>query len=397
MDGLEGPQTLRLLGSAGSNRAMEAELKRLAVRGLSQPPGKPERLTEQSLRYPFRADLAWLAVRYARTPSRILWDILDVQAERLEPLYERCLHGLASRLAWLEPNLSFSVDVRRSDDFAAGPLQIRGVVKNALVAAAEGLRCPLRLDAQNPDLLFRVEAGESRVVVSIDLAGRSLHRRGARVHVAEASLKETLAAQLLLLARWNPRREALIDPMAGAGTLLLEAAAMAQGASIWPSAERPPVHRLRPFRELEQDAPDLFPGPLPPLVGVEVHTPAHRAFTTNVSRARLGSAIRILHGDFRDMPPDQLTPKVDPSEPGLVVANPPYGERLAEGRGRERELQGLYEDLRDWWRSLGPGWRLALLGPGPALRAVFGDRPRLNKPMRNGALRVALLVYESSL
>lgn len=386
---------LRLVGGSGANRAMEAELKRLAARALGGRLPKPRRDDPQTLVYPFAPDLAWLALRYARTPSRVLWDVLILEASRLEPLYDRIVDALSAlEPEWLKSSPGFSVEVRHAEAFAAGPLQIRGTVKNAVMdyGRAKGLK--LELAPGEAELTLRVEAESDRVRLSIDLGGRSLHRRGQRTLVGEASLKETLAAQILTLARWDARSEALVDPMAGAGTFALEAVGAALGASTWP--QTPPIGRVAPFDELEHDAPELFPGTPPSIAAIEVHTPSHRALRTNLERAGMDH-VAAIHGDFRDIPVDLLVERWDGLEAlperGLIVVNPPYGERLEQGRGHDPELEALYGDLYEWWQSFGQGWRIALLGPGRPLKAAFGGHPQLDKPMKNGPLSVNLLVY----
>ncbi len=386
------PDVLRLLGSSGANRAMEAELKRLASRSLGGRLPRPARPSPQTLVYPFDPELAWLAVRYSRCASRVLWDLVRAEAARLEPLYAAVVGHLSSAPAWAAPGARFAVDVVRSDGFPAGPLQIRGAVKNALIDASAAWG-RLELDPDDPDLLFRVEADEAGATVSLDLAGRSLHRRGFRRRVSEASLKETLAAQVLLLSRWDPRTEAIVDPMAGTGTFVLEAAGSAVGASVWRAPDRPIAARFPPFCGRPTDTPDLFPGTEPALAAIEVHTPVHRALRENLAEAGLDERVLALHADFRDVPPNELPARLG-ADRGLVVVNPPYGERLEQGRGHDPELDGLYADLHQWWMDLGEGWRIALLGPRRPLMAHFGDRPRLDKPMKNGALSVSLLVYE---
>lgn len=391
------PGRLRVVGASGSNRAMEAELKRLAPRALGERLPKPERLDPQTLVFDFQPALAWLAVRYARTPSRVLWDLFDVDPTRLEPLYEAVVEQLLEmRPPWMREGARISVEVRRSDLFPAGPLQIRGAVKNAIMDAGRQLGVRLELSPESPDLLFRVEADDIGATLSLDLGGRSLHRRGYRKQTSEASLKETLAAQMLLLARWDARSEALIDPMTGAGTLLLEGWGAALGSTTWPSGP-PPIGDFAPFDTLPKEAPDLFPGTPPPMAGIEVHTPTFRALTQNLDSAT--DAITAIHGDFRDFPGDMIAKEMGHAhlpDKGLVIVNPPYGERLEKGRGHDPELDALYEDLRQWWLSLGPGWRIAILGPGRPLKAIFGGHPKLDKPMRNGPLSVSLLVYDGA-
>ena len=128
---------LRLTGSGGANRVMEAEFKRLVVRSpFDVRVEKPKREGDATLLYPFDARSAWVAACHHRTSSRISWDLCSSAAVRLEPLFDDLLPALSSddrlpRAALLR----LSVEVGASTDFEASPLQLRGVVKNALVEA----------------------------------------------------------------------------------------------------------------------------------------------------------------------------------------------------------------------------------------------------------------------
>src|SRR5215207_693408 len=126
---------LRLTGSGGANRVMEAEFKRLIMRSPFEIRiGKPKREGESTLLYPFDAPLAWVACCYHRTSSRISWDLWSSQAVRLEPLFDDLVAGfLHDERLHKTGNLRFSVEVGAASDFEASPLQLRGVVKNALV------------------------------------------------------------------------------------------------------------------------------------------------------------------------------------------------------------------------------------------------------------------------
>src|SRR6476660_7640021 len=128
---------LRLTGSGGANRVMEAELKRLVMRSpFEVRVVKPKREGEATLLYPFDAQVAWVAACYHRTSSRISWDLCSSDAVRLEPLFAEIAPALSAdeRLPESE-RLRFSVEVGPSHDFEASPLQLRGVVKNAFVEA----------------------------------------------------------------------------------------------------------------------------------------------------------------------------------------------------------------------------------------------------------------------
>src|SRR5206468_10040107 len=128
---------LRLTGSGGANRVMEAEFKRLVMRSpFDVRVEKPTREGESTLLYPFDARTAWVAACYHRTSSRIGWDLCSSDAVRLEPLFADLVPALSQddRLVGSE-TLRFSVDVGSASDFEASPLQLRGVVKNAIVEA----------------------------------------------------------------------------------------------------------------------------------------------------------------------------------------------------------------------------------------------------------------------
>src|SRR3954466_8551891 len=178
---------IRLTGSGGANRVMEAELKRLVMRSpFDVRVPKPRREGEATLLYPFDARTAWVAACHHRTSSRISWDLFASEAVRLEPLFEALLPALRddSRLP-ASSSLRFSVDLGSAHDFEASPLQLRGVVKNAIVEALASRGVTAAIDVGSPEVVFGVgRAGRSenrRAVVGIDIGLGARHRRGARV------------------------------------------------------------------------------------------------------------------------------------------------------------------------------------------------------------------------
>ena len=173
---------LRLVGVSGTNKVMAGELSRLASRSSVQ--GKlasPRKEGLGALVYPFDPQLAVLAVRYHRTSIRVLWDLYESRATRLDPLYEDLLAQVKQDpRGWHAPGLGVSVDARRMEAFAAGERQIVGTVKNAILdgVAARGVK--LHVDPEKPDLLFDVRLRDGVLSVSVDLAGRAMHMRGYR-------------------------------------------------------------------------------------------------------------------------------------------------------------------------------------------------------------------------
>lgn len=393
---------LTLIGSGGANRAMEAELKRLSPRALDRFADKPARLSPQVLRYPYSDDLAWLAVRYLRTPSRALRDFAESEAEFLEPLYQDILAQLLDNPAFAAlGGRRFTVEAKDRESFPASPLQVRGTVKNAILAASERLGAPMRLDPDTPELHFRVwslSPEDPRYIVSLDLAGRSLHQRGYRVERVEAPLRETVAAQMLMLARWDSRQELLFDPMCGSGTLPIEAALMAHGAPLWLKDHTPDAARLPGLAE-RGAGKRLYEGAAPVVVGCDIDREAVQLAQRNVQRAGVGKDVLLLQDDFQALDPRSLGQRLKRNAPagwrfplpldrGLVIANPPYGERLSE------DPRPLYERLGRLVRSLGRGWRAAFIVAHEDFEVAFGAPARVKKPLNNGPLRGYFLLYD---
>ncbi len=372
---------------------MEAEFKRITRRALTDfPAPKAQRLDTQTLLYPFDPALAWVAVHYLRTPSRVFWDLVAFKTKRLEPLYDQVRAWMAAcRGTWLKDGLTFSVEPRNVSAFEAGPQQIRGTVKNGLIEGAAARGFALTLDPEDPDLLFSVRSVDESLVLSIDLGGQSLHARGYRTEGGSAPLRETLAAQMLILARWDPRHDPLLDPMAGSGTIAIEARAMAVGAPLWVGSRRPRLERNPALKnacppKIDNLSTELFPGTEPVIMASDMDPRATRAMERNMARAGFRDSIATRTTDFRLLSPS------DVPDGGLLISNPPYGERLQEPGGEE-ELLALYQALGSWFRTLGPAWRACFLVAHPDFEAAFGEQPVIKKPMHNGPLSGIFLTY----
>ncbi len=384
---------------------MEAEFKRLVMRSpfpIRVP--KPRREGEATLLYPFDARLAWVAACHHRTSSRISWDLFSSSAVRLEPLFEELLPALKGddRLP-AGRNLRFSVDLGSAQDFEASPLQLRGVVKNALVEALASRGVTADVDADAPDVVFvarRAGMPESRrTVVSIDIGLGARHRRGARVAAGPAPLRETMAAQLIMLSRWDARTELLVDPMAGGGTIPIEAAGLAVGAAIRQPRDLPFRH-LAAFEGLPEEAPDLFPGTVPQILALDIDEERIPAMVGNLRAAGLTGAshdrsIVIGHRDVRSLTPDtvaEMLPGAADMTAGVFCFNPPYGVRIGAEQGDEKLLD-LYADMG---RTLARfrGWRAACFVANPRFAEAFGHFPAMTKPATNAELPGAFYLYQ---
>jgi 23S rRNA (guanine2445-N2)-methyltransferase / 23S rRNA (guanine2069-N7)-methyltransferase len=284
-------------------------------------------------------------------------------------------------------------------------------VKDAVVDQLRvGDRRP-SVDLDAPDLRIHVHLrrgtgpeghGETdrseEVVISVDLSGESLHRRGWREPGAPAPLKENLAAAVLLRAGWPGVAAAggpLLDPMCGSGTLLIEGAWMAGDRAPGLGRARFGLHGWRGhaaevWAALVAEANDRAAAGarrIPEIRGFDAETAAVRMAITNLERAGLRGAV---HVERRGLAEQLAAPVPGDRSPGLVVCNPPYGERL----GGEADLRALYRELGELLRTRHMGGSAAVLVGDRELGHAIGLRAKKIHPMYNGALPVHLLRFE---
>ncbi|MGM0985510.1 MAG: bifunctional 23S rRNA (guanine(2069)-N(7))-methyltransferase RlmK/23S rRNA (guanine(2445)-N(2))-methyltransferase RlmL [Pseudomonadota bacterium] len=261
---------------------------------------------------------------------------------------------------------------------------------------AEGRPRP-DIDTRQPDLRLYAHLHRGRLTLGVDLSGDSLHRRGYRRDVGHAPLKENLAAALLVRAGWPAlAREGapLVDPLCGAGTLLIEAALMA--ADIAPGLARERFgfhgwagHDERCWRELKREAEARASigrrRCRSRLYGFDESPPALAAAKANAMRAGVPALIELEGASLAGL----ARPEGLPDTPrGLVMTNPPYGERL----GELPELVRLYAQLGERVKAAFPGWQLAVFTANPDLGHRIGLRARKQYSLRNGPLEAKLLL-----
>jgi 23S rRNA G2445 N2-methylase RlmL len=384
---------------------MEAEFKRLVMRSpFAVRVPRPTREGESTLLYPFDARTAWVAACHHRTSSRISWDLFSSPAVRLEPLFEELLPAFRGddRLPTAE-RLRFSVDLGSAQDFEASPLQLRGVVKNAIVDALASRGVQADVDSESPDVVFVARRAGTpdrrRTVVGIDIGLGARHRRGARVASGPAPLRETMAAQLIMLSRWDARSEPLVDPMAGGGTIPIEAAGLATGAAIRRPADLPFRH-LAAFAGLPHEAPDLFPGTVPRILALDIDAERIPAMVGNLRAAGLTGltheqSIAIGQKDVLSLTPDdvgRMLPAAAEMKAGVFCFNPPYGVRIG-GEPAGDELLDLYAGIG---RALSrfKGWRAACFVANARFVYAFGHSPAMTKPATNAELPGAFFLYQ---
>jgi 23S rRNA G2445 N2-methylase RlmL len=381
---------LRIVGSTQTNVVMTAELTRIATRALKRRLTKPPRKEGLGqLVLPFDRDLAWAATTYMRTPTRVLWDIARSDAERLEPLYDDFLNDLLEdqRVLWRD-GYGISVEARRVEDFAAGERQVVGTVKNAIIDAARRKGARLHVDPERAAVRWVVRLDDKKqVVLSIDLGGGSLSQRGWRREAGAAPLREHLAAVLLMLARFDPRTDTLVDPMCGSGTIPIEAVHAARAMP----RKTPALAALG----LDRPAQPLFADSAPVVIGCDHDLEVLAAARDNAKAAGVTADVTWQRADITTLKPELIADIVrergrEPA-PGLILSNPPYGERLDDA-----DLRELYGAMGETLRKF-KGWRAAFLVGTPLFEEVLYTslgEPRIKKPLANANLRAYFFLYE---
>lgn len=229
--------------------------------------------------------------------------------------------------------------------------------------------------------LLVVRVHRDVVTISADTSGDLLHRRGWRQATAKAPMRETLAAALLATGGYDGTAP-LVDPLAGSGTIAIEAARRARGLAPgldrrfafeqWPGMDPAPLAHLRAAVRTE-----ARPHAPAPIVANDRDPGAIAAIRGNAERAGV-----LADLDIRQEPASRLA---FPRGPGLVATNPPYGRRITGGD----DPRNLAAALGTAWRRAAAGWRVAIVAPTPALARAFALPLAPAVETRNGGLAIA--------
>lgn len=331
-------------------------------------------------------------VLWSRLASRVLWPIAEFACPDEQALYD----GTA-QVNWqkhLSAELSLAVDAHVSGEAITHARYAAQKVKDAIVDQFRNFALPRpSVDVENPDVRLNLSLRKGRATLSIDLSGGPMHRRGWRKEQNEAPLKENLAAAVLLRGGWPQSYRdggALLDPMCGSGTLLIEGALIA--ADVAPGLQR--YGNTLPTRWLGFDAKDwreLFADAVareqagraalkPVFFGGDLDPRAIRGAKENAVLAGLAGLIEFEVRDAAQL-------QAPASERGLVVCNPPYDERLAADAG-------LYRMLGDALKRAVPQWRASLLCGSQELAFATGLRATKKYQLFNGAIECVLIVCD---
>ncbi|KTD61257.1 bifunctional 23S rRNA (guanine(2069)-N(7))-methyltransferase RlmK/23S rRNA (guanine(2445)-N(2))-methyltransferase RlmL [Legionella spiritensis] len=333
---------------------------------------------------------ATLAVVYhlcvwSRLANRVQLILFSGEAHNEQALYQLC-----TQFPW---QTVFTVDKTLAIEFHGSSAHIRNTMFGAQVvkdAIADHFRRQQGhrpgIDKENPQIRLHAHLKQDVVTVSFDLTGYSLHQRGYRTQAGGAPLRETIAAAMLIRAKWPhwaARGYSLLDPFCGSGTLVIEAAMMA--AQIAPGLLRHDQsllhwvqHQPSLWEKIRAQALQQVKPPKISIKGADQNKKMIALAHTNAEQAGVLPLVafdNLAVGDNRPA-----------SGKGLVICNPPYGERMGEAT----QLIPLYQQLGHTLHAHFQGWEAAILTANPMLAKALGLRSDKQYTLYNGPLECKL-------
>ena len=319
---------------------------------------------------------------WSRIASRVLWKVAQFDYRD-----EKDLYAAARALDWgkhfpVERTLRVNVTAQKSPlkslEFAT--LRIKDAVCDRF---RDALGRRPDVERAHPDVRIHAFLEAGRATLYLDTSGEPLFKRGWRSDAGEAPLRENLAAGVVMLSGWQAG-EPLLDPMCGAGTLLVEAAAMARGRA--PGAKRSfgfeklSVFDTNLWDRVRQEKTDR--SETPALYGSDNDPRAIEAARRNLAEAGVERWVKLERSDVLE--------RKAPAASGVLLANPPYGERM----GSAEELARFYPRLGDALKKNFAGWRCFVFTADLRLPRLIRLQPSARTPLWNGALECRLYEFK---
>jgi 23S rRNA (guanine2445-N2)-methyltransferase / 23S rRNA (guanine2069-N7)-methyltransferase len=340
---------------------------------------------------------AYQTCLWSRLANRILYSLVKQSIDSSQALYDAVYainwesHMAPDATLWID----FAGDCPGISNSQFGAQKVKDAIVDHL-RDKTGQRPTIEKD--QPDIRVNVHIQKGIAMISLDLSGESLHRRGYRVDAGVAPLKENLAAAILIRAGWPAickTDTTFIDPMCGSGTFLIEAAMMSAdiapgllrhyfGFQAWKQHDKELWQTLRQEalkrkqQGLECDLPDFRGYDADPRVMAHARN--------NIARAGLDEFISVTVKEIAKL----TRPTHGSQQSGMIVVNPPYGERLNDAQ----TLQHLYQNFGERLLESFKGWRVAIFTGNPDLCKSMQLRPYKKYPMFNGTIACELLLFD---
>ena len=321
-----------------------------------------------------------------RTATRVILPILDFPAYNPEELYNNIKKHDFTKYIEQSGTVAVESAVRDSEIFRDSRF-VSLKIKDAVVDQfREKYGERPNVDSKQPDLPLLVRSIKNQFSVSLDTSGGSLFKRGYRVAMVDAPIKEHVAAGLLKMTEWKMDKP-ILDPMCGSGTFLIEAALMALKISPGTLRKHFAFKKWKGFQveEFDKEVDEAIDEEITELpfkfYGFDVSHDAIKAARQNVEAAGLEDYIEIARSPIETLNP--------PVTEGIMITNPPYGERLLE----KNEAIEVYKNLAFLLKSKFKGWDAYVLSGDPELSAAMRLKAERRFPVYNGPIECRLLKY----
>lgn len=320
---------------------------------------------------------------WLRVADRVRVVVSEFHATTFDDLFEQ-----TKAIAWeqyLSVDAAFPVAGKSVKSTLYSVPDCQAIVKKAIV---ERLKIAYNrtgfLDETGPLYKLEVSILKDKVTITIDTSGTGLHKRGYRLGQGDAPLKETLAAALVKLTRWNPDRP-FVDPFCGSGTIPIEAAMI--GQNIAPGYNREFLSEQWPWIDkgvwdkVREEAEDIakYDQPLD-ITGFDVDSRMIKVAQENAAEAGFVDIIKWRQQDVQDLDFEGLN--------GVLLGNPPYGERLGELEEAEELTRVLGHIMKEH-----PSWSVYMLSSLENFEKLYGRKATKKRKLFNGFIRTDLYQF----
>lgn len=384
--------TLVALCAVGAEKILGNEIKHLGYKLISNAPGRVSFFGDDAALY--RTNLC------LRTADRVYLQLGQYNATNFDDLYDG-----AYSINWqdfLKKDSKIVVDkVRTYKSKLNSEHSIQGMVHKAIYSKLGDIWHMSSLPETGEESDVRIYLDNDQVLILLDLSGLPLHKRGYRVDGGIAPMHETTAAVLLQEMMWR-RKTPLHDPFCGSGTIAIEATLyafnVAPGFGRRFALENLPIYNEKLAQEIRQkEAEQIRTDVEVRITGSDIDEKAVNRAKQNAEYACVmaGRALKsigiskhiqrpdFIQSDFKDLSA--------PYETGLLLCNPPYGERLED----KESAKELYKDMNSLWNDF-PNWDLGVITSNKDFQTCFNHKTGAVKKLRAGNLNTAFYIYRRS-
>jgi putative N6-adenine-specific DNA methylase len=335
-----------------------------------------EELSVENGRVGFSGDVYDIAIcnTWLRTADRVLIKMAEFKAVTFEELFQGTLSVNWGELIPKNGKMHVTGKSIKSALFSVPDCQ--SIVKKAVVESMKKTYKTDWFEEDGPVYKIEVALLKDIVTLTVDTSGAGLHKRGYRELAGEAPMKETLAAAMILLSNWEPSRT-LADLFCGSGTIVIEAALIGKNIAPglnrsfvceqWPTMDKNIWEEVRSYARSKINSEEFR------ILASDIDGRVLSTARENANKAGVGEYI-----SFQRQPAQEFTSR---KKYGVIISNPPYGERI----GEMKQVEELYRNLGEMYNAL-ENWSFFIITSHADFQKLFGKKSDKNRKLYNGRL-----------